>query len=224
MSNFKFPIGENHYINQCFGQEYQDIFVLSMTQGKFNGTYLEIGAADPIAANNTYLLSEKFNWSGISIDINPEFQSRWQTARPKDNFQCLDALNVNYRDLLKKYYPDQSTIDYLQLDVDPAHNTLSCLKKLPHDLYRFRVITFETDAYTAGNGVRDQSRTIFKSLGYELVVGDVLYINKHPFEDWYIDPRLVDRTVWNKLKSLATMSQNPKELLLVNQVSRYLID
>ncbi len=46
------------------------MFVLSMLNGKKNGTYLEIGAGSYYYGNNTYLLEKSFDWNGISIDIN----------------------------------------------------------------------------------------------------------------------------------------------------------
>lgn len=47
----------------------QDLFVVSMLQGKKNGTFLEIGSADLKLGNNTYLLEKTFGWSGYGIDL-----------------------------------------------------------------------------------------------------------------------------------------------------------
>lgn len=224
MSKFVFSIHNQECIEKSFGQEYQDIFVLSMTGGKRHGTYLEIGASHPIIGNNTYLLSSAFGWSGASIEFDQVNQSFWSESRPQDNFQCLDALGIDYRSFMKQHYPRQTVIDYLQLDIDPAVNTLTCLKRLPHEQYRFRTITFETDAYQNDKSVRDQSRSILRSLGYELVVSDVLYVETHAFEDWYVDPNLVDSVLWKKLKSLAQDTTIPKKLLLTQQLDRFFIE
>ena len=43
----------------------QDIFVLSMLNGKKNGIYVEIGADKPKVINNSYLLESVFDWSGV---------------------------------------------------------------------------------------------------------------------------------------------------------------
>jgi hypothetical protein len=222
-SKFRFFIKNAQKIQQCYSQEFQDIFVLSMTGGKTHGTYLEIGAGDPIVANNTFLLSSQFNWSGLSIDIDSAFTSNWHQHRGQDQFRCLNALTVDYKSLLNQHFPNQTVIDYLQLDVDPAHNTLECLTKLPHDQYRFRVITYETDSYVSGPEARNRSRQIFRDLGYELVVGDVLYVNQNPFEDWYVDPNLVNPAVWRHLKLLSRYSQIPAQLLLVEPLQRHII-
>ena len=43
----------------------QDIFVLSETNFKQDGYFVEFGATDGITLSNTYLLETKFNWRGI---------------------------------------------------------------------------------------------------------------------------------------------------------------
>ena len=45
-------------INENNSQAYQDMFILSMLDGKENGTYLEIGAYDGKDLSNTYLLEK----------------------------------------------------------------------------------------------------------------------------------------------------------------------
>ena len=41
-----------------------------------------------------------------------------------------------------------------------------------------------------------ESRDILKSHGYELVVGNVCNVStKDPFEDWYVNPDLIDREI-----------------------------
>lgn len=71
--------------NQAKSQAGQDLFVVAMTQGIQNGTWLEIGCGKPIGSNNTYLLEKRLGWSGISIDINRQdqniitaFEEYWQ--------------------------------------------------------------------------------------------------------------------------------------------------
>lgn len=59
----------DHVVDSARGQALQDLFVVALTQGKTNGTFLEIGAAHPVHSNNTYLLETEFGWSGTSIDV-----------------------------------------------------------------------------------------------------------------------------------------------------------
>ena len=50
----QFPGIEDVQVN--FSQLHQDMFVLCMLDGKRGGTYLEIGANEPVFISNTYLL------------------------------------------------------------------------------------------------------------------------------------------------------------------------
>ena len=62
----KFTGAEN--IENNWSQSMQDIFVMSMLNGKRNGVYVEIGADQPRVISNTYLLEKDFDWSGISFE------------------------------------------------------------------------------------------------------------------------------------------------------------
>ena len=52
-------------IKTNWSQSMQDIFVLSMLDGKRNGVYVEIGADKPKIINNSYLLEKKFGRRGV---------------------------------------------------------------------------------------------------------------------------------------------------------------
>ena len=68
-------------VNQNYSQALQDIFVLTMLNGKENGVYVEIGGAHPININNTYLLESVFNWSGVSFEINSDLANFYNSER-----------------------------------------------------------------------------------------------------------------------------------------------
>ena len=61
------------------------------------------------------------------------------------------------------------------------------------DKYRVSVITFETELYSGGPVYRDMSRNDLWDHGYCLVASDVNNIGDDPFEDWWIDPTLIDK-------------------------------
>ena len=67
--NLKHKFTGSEQIHKNYSQANQDMFVLMMLDGKRNGTFLEIGAHEPINISNTYLLEKDFDWNGISIDI-----------------------------------------------------------------------------------------------------------------------------------------------------------
>jgi hypothetical protein len=198
-----FPGAEK--INNNYSQAYQDIFVLSILDGKRNGTYVEIGGDHPVIISNSYLLETEFDWKGISFEID-ETKIDGYNALRKNKCICADATTFDYKSLFKeKEFPKQ--IDYLQVDIEPAWQTLNALNALPLDDYRFSVITYETDIYKDGPDAGEEAMEILLSKGYELVVRNVANQN-NPYEDWYVDPNVVDMEIVEKF---IQKSRLPKE-------------
>lgn len=217
---FKFPGSEN--IQENFSQAYQDMFVLSATDGKEGGTFLEIGAFDGSFISNTLLLEKNFGWRGVSIDIEKSALESFKGMGRTSNFILGDALQLDYKEILKENFSGKR-IDYLMIDIEPTLNTFECLKKIPLDDYRFSVITYETDFYDLNTPletremVRRESRKILKSYGYTLVVGDVANTGKEDiFEDWYLDSTFFDEEYISKFIESESFSQ-PSEKYMTNR-------
>ena len=192
----KFTGAEN--IENNWSQSMQDMFVLSMLDGKKNGVYVEIGADQPRVISNTYLLEKDFDWSGISFELDEDKVAFFNTIR-KNKCLCEDATLYDYKSLFEeRSYPKQ--IDYLQLDIDPAEGTLRALKTLPLDDYRFSVITYETDVYSSGADIQDEQIKILESHGYQLVAKNVK-CEGNPYEDWWVDPAIISEDVWKPYKT-----------------------
>ena len=192
----KFTGAEN--IENNWSQSMQDIFVMSMLDGKRNGVYVEIGADQPRVISNTYLLEKDFDWSGISFELDADKVAFFNTIR-ENKCLCEDATLYNYKSLFEELnYPKQ--IDYLQLDIDPAEGTLRALKALPLDDYRFSVITYETDVYSSGADIQDEQIEILESHGYQLVAKNVK-CEGNPYEDWWIDPAIVSEDIWKPYRT-----------------------
>ena len=185
-------------IENNWSQSMQDMFVLSMLDGKKSGVYVEIGADQPRVISNTYLLENNFNWSGVSFELDADKVAFFNTIR-KNKCICEDATLYDYKSLFEeRNYPKQ--IDYLQLDIDPAPQTLEALKNLPLDEYRFSVITYETDVYRHGADIQDEQISIFKSHGYQLVAKNIK-CEGNPYEDWWVDPAIVSEDTWRPFRT-----------------------
>jgi tetratricopeptide (TPR) repeat protein len=170
-------------IERNYSQAAQDMFVLTVLQGKTNGTYLEIGSADPIMFNNTYLLENTFGWTGYSIDINYPDIAKFNLLRKNEAIHT-DGTTFDYRALLGLLPKD---IDYLQVDCEPPPVTLAILKRVLDAGFDPKVITFEHDRYLFGDTVAEESRALLSSLGYQLIVKDVCFDRSDsPFEDWWV--------------------------------------
>jgi hypothetical protein len=170
----------------------QESFVLTSLHGKRNGFYVEIGSFHSKITSNTYLLEKEFDWKGVAFEILPDCVAEYNTNRGNPCIET-DATTFNYLE----YFQDNNVpkrIDYLQLDIEPASNTLLALKQLPLQDYRFNVITFEHDLYYSPNNlaIKVEQQEILKSYGYKLVADNVqVIVAGYPpreFEDWWLDP------------------------------------
>lgn len=204
--------------NKNYSQAFQDLFVLEVLEGKKNGKYLEIGACEPKIHSNTYLLENDYNWTGISLEIDANLVNKFNGIREN---KCVwgDATTYDYDKLLNQLaFP--AVIDYLQLDIEPAKNTFSALLAIPFDKYKFRVITYEHDAYCDETTYRDKSRKYLTAMGYQLVVSDVTYGNANNyFEDWWVHPELVNAEIIKKLQNINDINEY---FLKNNNIENYL--
>ena len=210
----KFKFNGSDKIQQNYSQVYQDMFVLSALNGKTNGTFLEIGGADPYMGNNTALLEKVFDWKGVSIEYDAEFIENYRQHRTA-NLIHGDALSIDYKKLLQENFHG-NVIDYLQLDIEPARNTYECMLKMPFDDYKFSVITYEHDYYVdVTKSYREKSRQFLTSKGYVLVVNDISPDGYSNFEDWWVHPDSVSDTVIKKMKSIKHETHNIRDYMLL---------
>jgi len=211
---YKFKNSET--ITNNYSQVFQDMFVLSMLDGKKNGTFLEIGGSKPFENNNTALLEQEFEWKGVSIELDESFVQEYMQNRLTTKVLCSNALEIDYESLLFENYKD-NIIDYLQLDIEPSRNTYECMLKIPFDKYKFRVITYEHDHYIdVTQSYREKSRKFLQEKGYILVANDISTDEESTFEDWWAYPDLVDQTILNIMTSTTNVINKIDEYMLLN--------
>jgi hypothetical protein len=212
--NLKYKFKNCENIKRNYSEAFQDIFILTMLNGKRNGTYLEIGGGLPFYGNNTYLLESEFDWHGITLDIDVEPCERHFRDR-KNISVCKDAKNLDYSQLLEDCNMPYN-IDYLQLDCDPANITYDILNKIPFDKYKFAVITYEHDYYLdETKSFQDKSRVYLENFGYLRVVNNISPDDNRPYEDWWVHPDLVDINVINKIINIDDRTKKAQNLFLV---------
>lgn len=206
-SNLKYKFNGSEDIEHSYSQAYQDMFVLTMLDGKRNGIYLELGACFPRVCSNTYILESQFGWTGTSFEIEKERSDYFNNQRSNI---CISADATTY-DYTSLDHPER--IDYVQFDCDPADNTLKCLKQVLLSKHRFSVITFETDVYASGTRVQDEQQEILKSLGYQLVAMNIK-CEGAIFEDWWVDPTVVPKERWEPYVSHSPYGIDARDVLL----------
>lgn len=92
----------------------QDLFVLFVTNMKKNGFFVEFGACDGLELNNTFLLENEFNWSGILAEPS----IGWHENLFKNRKCVIDTRAV--------YSESNKNIEFIE--VDKELNTLSGIK------------------------------------------------------------------------------------------------
>jgi hypothetical protein len=210
---YKFPGSEN--IEKNYSQAYQDMFILSLLNGKRNGLYLEIGAQEPFYQNNTALLETQFDWKGISIEIEENLCNMFAEQR-KNIIVCEDATTIDYAELLSEF-TDQTDFDYLQVDCEPSKTTFEVLISIPFEKYRFAIITYEHDHYVDMTGsYREKSRRFLHAMGYEMCVNDISPNDESPFEDWWYHPDLIDPEMLKIMKCGGNCVNNVVTYMLPN--------
>lgn len=175
-----------HYKDSRSGT-FQESFVISMTEEKKNGFYVELGSAHPYEESNTSLLESKYGWKGLALEIDKDLSELYNSSDRTNKCINADALTFDYL----RYFGENNfptTIDFLQIDIDGHDdgNCLLALVALPLLKYRFSVIIIEHDVsqnYKRAS-MRDAQREILSSLKYKLI-GQTLS------EDWWIDPESI---------------------------------
>jgi len=193
-------------LNNSYSQCAQDYFVIKCLKEKRDSTFVEIGSNDPIGVNNTFLLEQKYGWSGFMIEYNEQFLEQYKMYRPRSIHMICDATQINFLEEFRKVsFPRDN--GYLQIDLDVNNrSTLTCLENMDKqvfDFYRFAVVTFEHDIYNGDYfDTRKLSREIFERRGYVRVFSDVHAGEPYgEHEDWYVHPDLVDMNFINKIKT-----------------------
>jgi GR25 family glycosyltransferase involved in LPS biosynthesis len=203
--DFRFQFDGLERIERNYSQAFQDMFILSLLNGKKNGLYLEIGAQEPFFQNNTALLETEYDWKGISIEIREDLCNMFRQQR-KNSIVCQDATTIDYTYLLDEF-EQGNVFDYLQIDCEPSKTTFEILLMIPFEKYQFGIITYEHDHYVdMTNSYRNKSREYLESKGYKLIVTNISANEFCPFEDWWYHPDLIDQEIVNKMKNISDVT------------------
>jgi hypothetical protein len=124
-------------------------------------------------------------WDGLLVDNDPGAVRLCMEQRRSEAVQ-MDATTMPWSAWSSL---TGEPIDYISLDVDAA--TLAALTNLLNAGIRFRCATIEHDSYRFSLGPRNAMRAMLEKAGYLLVCADVCSADGVPYEDWWVDPKLV---------------------------------
>ncbi len=197
------------YKTSKYSQAGQDLFALELFGAC--GSYIDIGAGEPIDANNTYMLEVEKSWRGFSIDYGDNdidkltiLQKLWKNCSERKNrIYWSNALTFDYKLALLENNL-KNDIDFLSCDIDPQEKTFQALKKIISDGIRPKFIAFETDYYREKINYSYLAYEFLKPYGYKVAVSNVysnLKKNKI-FETWFvrnnIDFQNIEYSKWLK--------------------------
>tara|TARA_Y100001937_G_scaffold71079_1_gene96737 strand:- start:219 stop:848 length:630 start_codon:yes stop_codon:yes gene_type:complete len=178
-----------------YSQIGQDEWVVTMSESKKNGYFLDIGAAHPTDISNSYYVEKELGWKGVCIDLgvshyafhsnnqinsDEQYMDMWKQKRSSPLY-ITDALQVDFDKLYEDNFPTKR-LDYLSIDLSPPNVSLEFLLGFPIKKYSFDYITFETDWYS-DKSTREPSRDFLLGHGYRLAVTGEQ-------EDWYVNKDL----------------------------------
>lgn len=169
-----------------YSQSGQDQFAYNLIG--YRGTYLEIGANDPVINSNTYKLENECGWRGLSIEHDKSYEDAWvQCKERKQKILWKNAFEVDYIKELENVGLS-TKIDYLSCDIDPPKNTFKILKMLINLKIEFKFISFEHDKYNFGDKYENWSNDFLFTNGYKIAVDNVYSRNKKYkiFETWFV--------------------------------------
>tara|TARA_B100000965_G_C19380004_1_gene664188 strand:- start:93 stop:779 length:687 start_codon:yes stop_codon:yes gene_type:complete len=81
---------------KSYSQCGEDVFIKNFFKNKNHGTYLDIGAFNPIKFSNTLLLYQN-GWKGTNIDLNQTSIDLFNIFRPRDKNICAAISNKEER-------------------------------------------------------------------------------------------------------------------------------
>ena len=194
-------------LKKNYSQVWQDIFALVVNDAKRDGTFIEIGGAQPFVGNNTWLLEKEYNWRGFSVELDHNLCNMWKGYRPNTKLFEADAVEFDYLKAVDDLGLPKH-LDFLSFDLEPPAVTLEALRKFPLDKLSFNCITYEHDMYRQW-GDTVAHRDIFSKHGYDLV-GFQIHNGPCCMEDWYVHES-VPNEIRNSLRSYACQ---PYEVVL----------
>ena len=174
----------------------QETFAFVVSGRKKLGCFVEIGAHNGLFFSNTYVLENRFDWSGIGVELHPGLAKDYNLLRKS---KCIEAnaTQIDYTEIFLEFKMPPK-IDFLQIDIDPAHQSLNALKIIPFKLFQFGAVVFEHDGYRGEetHEVVVESRKILKENNFLLIAKDVKSEGL-VFEDWWVynDPEILERAV-----------------------------
>ncbi len=173
----------SHYVTHSrkyLSQFGQDAWVFGeVFNGKRNGYFIEIGSADGISINNTYLLEHKFKWKGVCIEANPQSFDALKKVR---NVICLNIC-IDSQEGTVKFLQDGLTSGIIANDTDNMDDT---------SLTESNIIVLKTK--TLENVLRlNNAPKVIDYLSIDIEGAEERVLSKFPFNEFRFNCITIER-------------------------------
>lgn len=184
------------FLIKSHSQAMQDIFALVINECRTNGYFVDLGCNEPDICNNSFLL-EKIGWKGFLVDYDINLVNKCNSIRKNPAF-FANLIEESITKILNENNSPE-IIEYVSIDLDNGA-ALDCIKQWDFSKYKIKALTFEHDSYLGGEAMKQESRDLLIKNGMELVCSDVTIFNGKSFEDWYVNPSLVNENIYSHIR------------------------
>jgi FkbM family methyltransferase len=169
----------------------------------YMGYFIDVGAYDGIEHSNTYALERDFGWTGICIEPDRSAFDQLcanRTAIPSAIAASDSTAMITIQPSGERHEGNTLTwllervdappvIDYLSIDTE-GHE-LRVLDGMNFARWQVKLITIEHNLYRDGPALKQGIYDHLLAAGFRLAVEDVVAPGYGPYEDWYVNERVL---------------------------------
>lgn len=197
----------------------QEAFIIGFLGKRSNLRYLELGAYDPFMLSNTATLRETFNWTGLSIDPNPEVTAKFLKANLGESFKQVGVSGTGQKGILvqngaltyvealdkntsgksqeisligiRSLMEEITALDYLSIDIEGRE--MEVLVNFPFEKLKPRAITVEHNHRKHDS---EEISRIMEKNGYRQVLAEIT-----DYESWFFLEDSIGKSETNEIIS-----------------------
>jgi FkbM family methyltransferase len=169
------------YEYKCINTRNDEFLIEEFFKEKYNGYFIDVGAANGICDSTTYLLEKYYSWTGLLIEANSSFFNELTNNRTSKCInRALSNVNstVNFIESYNKYY------SCIESDLNWWHKN-KCL----NDGYEIKIkhsINFETLL------VENNCPKKIDLISLDIEGGEYKSLSKFPFESYDVEIFIVE--------------------------------
>ena len=163
-------------LKDSYSQIGQDLQVINHYKNKENGYFIDVGANDGVTLSNTYLLEQKYGWTGICIEPLPSAFKKLEGVRNKSTICINKAVTDVTGQIVKFSVAEQDLLSGITEHL--SNHRAEQIKKSPLQLIDVETITL-TDILDQNNAPSFIEYMSLDTEGTELMILNGLDFDKY---------------------------------------------